>query len=1037
MSTSLQFHPKLIIRTPNLPFSDDISEAFLKDFLENPTFCEALYLASPVLLTEAINWKEGRISDPKKSQKVITSLSKYYSRMRSRCTPFGLFAGCGILDWQNPTAEIEIQPNEVIKAAFTQRNTRLDMHYAGALAQRLAEIPEIKSALLYYPNSSIYQVGGEIRYIEYKYINGRRTHQISAIDWSEYIQKVIHLCKSGISIADIIPHIIEEDISEEDAIDFIHTLIEEQLLVNELEPAITGEEFTQQLIKVISKIPTQSFIKNLLAQIQAQLEKIDAQPVNSLQAYQDIIELIKPFGIPYEEGKLFQTDLVQKYTHSTISVEYQNSLKTVVDTLVKLSKPVINPLLKKFISQFHARYETRELPLLTVLDTERGIGYGKEGGNHTPLADGLVLPNLDNKTNAVSYDDLQKFLFQKQQKALQSGTYEVIIEQEELRPFFQVNQQLPPSTALMFRLTGDQQRPISIQSFGGSSAVNLLGRFSHADSAVLGIIKQITSTENNQNPAVILAEIVHLPENRIGNIILHPSFRPYEIPYLAKSSLPIEQQLTLDDLVVSVNISTEKVTLRSKKHNKEVIPRLSNAHNYSSNAQPLYHFLCDLQTQQVNHSFNLPWDALIPFSQFSPRLTYQNVILSVATWHFNREDLSTLSSEKSETLIEKMNEFREKWQVPRLFVYAQFDNELLVNAENLLSIQTFIDAIRNNDTITLKEFFFNPETSPIKDAQNNGFCNQIIASLINTNTTYQGIKANDTKENTIQRDFSLGTEWLYFKFYIGTKSADTLLTQLLKPLTEQLLAAQLINQWFFIRYSDPDKHIRFRVKLNDLQALGQVILAIQSAVNPLEAEGIIWKTQVDTYQREIERYGADSIVDTETIFFHDSINIVDMLEQTWGDEREHIRGIWCMKSIDCCLNDFGLSLSEKMNLLQVMKDSFAHEFKMDKKLKIQLDQRFREHRKQYEQLLDNNPAHTHEYAQLLELLAIKSSAIQAAVAKVKQQKDEISLRQYLFAIIHMTVNRAISDSQRLHELVIYDFMFRYYQAAVAKSKKQP
>ena len=97
------FPTKLIVRTPSIPFNDDISEAFLKKILDDATFLEALYLASPVLYQEAMNWKEGKISDPKKLQKIPISLGKYYLRMCSRCTPFGLFAGCGVVEWSEET----------------------------------------------------------------------------------------------------------------------------------------------------------------------------------------------------------------------------------------------------------------------------------------------------------------------------------------------------------------------------------------------------------------------------------------------------------------------------------------------------------------------------------------------------------------------------------------------------------------------------------------------------------------------------------------------------------------------------------------------------------------------------------------------------------------------------------------------------------------------------------------------------------------------------------------------------------------------
>ena len=293
------FLNQLIVRTPSLPFNDDISEEFLKQFLDNPTFTEALYLASPVLFQEAINWKNDRVTDPKKLIKIPISLGKYYLRMCSRCTPFGLFAGCGVIEWSEETT--------LKLASETKRKTRLDMHFAGALAQKIAEIPDIKLLLKFFPNSSFYQVGEEIRYIEYSYVNGQRKHQISAIDWSEYIQLVLDLCKFGKTIEEIIPNIIDDDISEEEATSFVEKLIESQLLVSELEPAITGEELTSQVKNTLS---CHLNISNLLNKIETNLSEIDKRANNDISFYFEVINLIKAFEIPYEEGKLFQTDSV-------------------------------------------------------------------------------------------------------------------------------------------------------------------------------------------------------------------------------------------------------------------------------------------------------------------------------------------------------------------------------------------------------------------------------------------------------------------------------------------------------------------------------------------------------------------------------------------------------------------------------------------------------------------------------------------------------------------------------------------------------
>jgi lantibiotic biosynthesis protein len=1016
------FHPKLIVRTPSLPFSDDISEEFLKQFLDNPAFAEAVYLASPVLFREAILWKEDKITDPKKLQKIPLSLAKYYTRMCSRCTPFGLFAGCGVVEWGNET--------NLILSENTNRNTRLDMHYAGALAQRLAEIPAIKMALKYYPNSSIYQIGEDIRYVEYKYVEGRRTHQISAITWSEYIQMVLELCKSGAKITDLLPHLIDDEISETDAIGFLEELISTQLLVNELEPAITGDEFTQQVQKTIAP---QGNLGKILQEIQQLLANIDQNKINDISAYQEVIETLNAFEVPFEEGKLFQTDLVKLLDKNSLNKNYQNVLLEIFHLSKNIAQKPENPKLKEFKTRFFDRFETKEVPILRVLDTETGIGYGDAGkSNNTPIADGLNLPVEENSTVNFQQNSFQQYLYKLWLNAYKYDEYQVDLKEDELKKFVKNNQKTAPSSSIMFRLTGDEYLPIYLEGISGSSAANLLGRFAHADEKILEIVKEITEAEQQNNPDVIFAEIVHLPENRIGNILLHPPFRNYEIPYLAKSSLDDEHQIHLEDLTVSVDLQQDKIFIRSKRLNKEVIPRLSNAHNYSQGSLPLYNFLCDIQNQNIQQNFSFGWKNIAPNTIFSPRLIYKNVILELATWSFKKEDFKILLDKKTENIVSDFTDFIIQWKLPKLFVLADFDNELLVNSENELSLKTFLNAIKNRDKIELKEFFFQEKNSPVKSINQQGYTNQFIASWINENDKIKSNKSST--EPAIIRNFSLGSEWIYFKFYTGAKGADLTLTQAIKPLIAHLFDEGLINNWFFIRYADPEKHLRFRVLLRNLDNLGKVISLIKTAIQPLEHEGIIWKIQSETYQREIERYGADVMELTEIIFCEDSMAVLEMLDKTWGDEREPIRWQWCLKLIDSYLNDFGYDLTQRRDLMENMKTSFANEFKIDKNLKMQIDQRFRENRQNIERILDNSLIETHEYAPLFESITFKSNALAEIVPKIKALKPEKDWNKYLSDTIHMSVNRTISDNQRTHELVIYDFLYRYYKAELAKKK---
>ena len=137
-----------IFRTPLYCIRDYNSSRIIND----PIFNEALRLASPSFYEEKEKaYKEGNLS-----QKMIESIMKYQTRASTRCTPFGLFAGCSVVKIENVT---NILFDTVTK---NKRITRLDMNYICALVQYLENLDEIKSQLLYYPNNSIYEQGQRI-----------------------------------------------------------------------------------------------------------------------------------------------------------------------------------------------------------------------------------------------------------------------------------------------------------------------------------------------------------------------------------------------------------------------------------------------------------------------------------------------------------------------------------------------------------------------------------------------------------------------------------------------------------------------------------------------------------------------------------------------------------------------------------------------------------------------------------------------------------------------------------------------------------
>ena len=282
----------------------------------------------------------------------------------------------------------------------------------------------------------------------------------------------------------------------------------------------------------------------------------------------------------------------------------------------------------------------------------------------------------------------------------------------------------------------------------------------------------------------------------------------------------------------------------------------------------------------------------------------------------------------------------------------------------------------------------------------------------------------------MKRSFTLGDEWLYYKLYCGKRTAELILVDCIKPLTESLLADGLVDQWFFIRYADPNPHIRIRFHCSQISKLGIIIDRIHKAIATYVENDLIWKVQTDTYNREIERYGENSIEETEYVFYRDSEICLSALQLI---EEDTLLFIFAIRSIDTILEVFDFSISDKINFTKNNLEAFKIEFNADKKLSKQL---YKKHNGLKKELIEFLEMQSHpEYQPLIDLLNIKKSQLELIKKMIlnKKLQHTVNLEDLLSSYIHMTVNRFFRDQQRLHELVCYDNLYRFYNFKLAKN----
>jgi len=276
---------------------------------------------------------------------------------------------------------------------------------------------------------------------------------------------------------------------------------------------------------------------------------------------------------------------------------------------------------------------------------------------------------------------------------------------------------------------------------------------------------------------------------------------------------------------------------------------------------------------------------------------------------------------------------------------------------------------------------------------------------------------------TIRR-FAPGSEWLYLKIYTGIKTADIILEEVIKPLTEHLERENYISKWFFIRYNDPKSHIRVRFELINLKDNDAILTQIHESLKEFIASGEISNYVTDTYNREIERYGIKTMVFAEELFHKNSEFILECLQL--DDEEKIIATIF---HIDQLLDKINLPVTEKLEWIKDFNLGFKKEFNANKKLNSQLDKKYRSFIPKYNDFLESN-----DYSGFRNTIASTIEESEITLKNIVSESDSNFLQTFFQSIFHMNINRMFVSNQRLFEMIIYDYLHRYYKKMVFQNK---
>lgn len=1011
LSGQYKFSSGLVLRFPSFNCVKPIDKEVIKQFAKDELFMQALWLTSKDLYDAVLHIDD--ISEAKKREKLEITLAKFINRSATGTSPLGLFAGCAPVSWGDTTD---------LQLGIEYQYVRLNVAAAININRHLTNDGAIRNMLSFSVSKTLYAFNGAYRKIDHQALNHGK-YKASPVRTSDELREVIRFCESSRPYSSISSFIVQAlGKTAEDAVIFLNKLIEDRILWSELEPRADGEEYLDHTIGIFARlanksITAQSYLSKLNA-IKRVLSSTDSVIIKNNK----VAMILKDLTGEASQGTLLQVDYFRQGASATLDKAYADKLLDAIDMLNRISPRYQSENLKTFIKRFRDRYHEQEIPLTDVLDPEKGIGYPVKRYSEPAGA------KTDDKD--PQYTSAVKWLIG--QIVNNPGQDIINIEKSQFDNIKINDDELPPSFSVVFRVSGHNDPLLYLEHCGWPAGTVMLGRLASNESNFGQILNEISETETRVYEPAIVAEIVHTPDDCLGNFTSGP-YRNHQLQTLANGA---SQEVNLTDLLVSVK--GNNVILRSAKLGKRIIPRLNTAYNYGMTALTAYQFLADLQCQDSKYQLGFNLDILPELGVTkTPRVVYEGVILALKTWYMTNANLQQLLKELAVDYDEAWGRFVKYWDLPEAFVFTDTDNELVVHTASRLEVAAWLSSCKKKKEIILKEYIGERNNIVLKKKDEKLIGNQFVAVLKRGEKApgkYAGMVPLST--NAAKRQFFPGDEWLYVKLYCGVNTAEQIIGNELIQLSKKLYHEDLIDQWFYIRYADPEPHVRFRVHLASVFALGRVIQSINNTFSALIKSKQIWKVQFDTYERELERYGEASIELVEQLFFNDSLAIASLISRADMTENfEEARWLWGLLSIDRLLNDFDFHLTQKVEFMELLAASSHTNINDENLFSKQLTFKYRHYRNKVEGLFAEGAVIIGD--DLLRYRSLNNRPATLLIAElVSSGTVPLDLYLLLVSLVQMSMNRLFKIRQQVHELGVYDFLLLYYKSVLQNKEAE-
>ncbi|WP_347396913.1 lantibiotic dehydratase [Paenibacillus amylolyticus] len=1032
-----------MLRTPVLPLNkffscfpeqhsliENVASYSLESLMQlsrKPEIREAILVASPSLYRSLSKIDEFKNKSNVIEAQVVSSVMKYVIRMMSRPTPFGLFSGITVGRF---SAKSQLDIKEI---SHYRKRARPDMGWILKLIEQLENDPQILEQLTIYPNALIYKQGNRAKLpflTRYGKMKSGANDSISVkativFDWiMNYLSFPRKFSKVLNQMELEFPGTDREIINN-----YLQQLIKEEFLITELRPSTIDKDPFYHVFSLVNGLQGVNDIGKKLHEIHETIMLYNETPVGEgIETFKQLSRMTNDF-IPMETPTI-QVDLSLADQSIRLNEHIRKDVEEAAYILNMLSH-YSEDHLKRYVEDFLERYgDLKEIPVLELIDDELGLGAPATYRYPENRKNSYALKRRDSQGKMKQEQLFMELLV----SAIHKGQHTVELDEHVIQQLEGSNDsQLPPlpSMELYFSLHTLDQNSLDHGEYklvlapnpGSNGAGKTFGRF--LDILEPNLQKDLTlisKKEKDLYPDAMWAETSFLPTSgKSANVMLTKNYRDHEIPLSHGGITPNEQIISMSDLVVGVKEG--RLYIRSVSQNKEVIPTAGHMFNYH-HAPNIYRFLMEVGLMRFDQ-WSAPDFGYLMNAPFMPRIQYKKIVLSPAKWNLRYPNNNLKESINADKLKNWVLTFLREWNVPRYVYLIDSDNRILLDLDHPLHLSELLKNLKTTRHINLIEHAGGFENLPIHRSDGCLAAEFVFPLIIDDAIPIKGSSSvfpfkKLSDRGVLGKDIYLpGNEWFYAKLYGLDSRQNEFLALYWEECVNEAKDIGLIEQAYFIRYADPDPHVRvrFKFKSNDKSQLFAQLFKKWS--DEWFKDGYITKFTLETYEPEIERYGGTELMKlAESLFSEDSYVVAGLIRLNRFERREfEIEQIGVLSVIHL-LTHLGYNKTECFETLNEKFD--VKDYLQD----------FRKVRNTYMDMLNvlfglntSQTAASEKFTQ--ELLPVFESRANSSLKyyqKLEKHRSEVLLTNstddIVFSIIHMHLNRLIGTDRKLEQKIM-------------------